>query len=109
MPSPEGIRWTRSSAIAVAHLAGDLDLATAGAVFAAIGRDRPGGALVIDLTDVDFMDSIALGHLVGFGDDEVVRLVAPNGTGPRRVLEITKLTTRFPTFETVQEALSASN
>ena len=50
------------------------------------------------------MDSTALGHLVGFAQEEEIRVVAPDGTGPRRVLEITNLTGRFPTFETVEAA-----
>jgi len=105
--SPEQVRWTRSAGVAVVHLAGELDLATAGPTFAAIAEGRPqGDHLVIDLTAVDFMDSTALGHLVGFDPDEVIRVVAPDGTGPRRVLEITNLTSRFPTFETVDEALA---
>ncbi len=107
MSSQEPVRWTQSAGFAVAHLVGELDLATAGPTFAAIAEGRPDGDLVIDLTSVDFMDSTALGQLVGFGPDEVIRVVAPDGTGPRRVLEITKLTSRFPTFETVDEAVAA--
>jgi anti-anti-sigma factor len=106
--SQEPVRWTQNAGFAVVHLVGDLDLASAGPTFAAIAEGRPAtGDLVIDLTGVDFMDSTALGHLVGFGPDEVIRVVAPDGTGPRRVLEITNLTSRFPTFETVDEAVAA--
>jgi anti-anti-sigma factor len=108
--SQELVRWTQSAGFAVAHLVGELDLATAGPTFAAIAEGRPkGDDLVIDLSDVEFMDSAALGHLVGFGSDEVIRVVAPEGTGPRRVLEITNLTSRFPTFETVDQAVASRN
>jgi anti-anti-sigma factor len=107
MSSEEVVRWTRSSGVAVAHMRGELDLSTAGEAFAALTDGRRDGVLVIDLTEVEFMDSTALGHLVAFGDDEVIRVVAPDGTAPRRVLEITKLTTRFPTFETVDDATAA--
>ena len=51
-------------------------------------------------------DSTALGQLVGFSPDEEIRVVAPDGSAPRRVLEITKLTARFPTFDTVAQATS---
>jgi anti-anti-sigma factor len=105
--SQETVRWTQSAGIAVAHLVGELDLASAGPTFAAVAEGRPAGAdLVIDLTGVEFMDSTALGRLVGFAPDEVIRVVAPNGSAPRRVLEITNLTSRFPTFETVKDAVA---
>jgi anti-anti-sigma factor len=100
----DAVRWTETSGFAIAHLSGDLDLVSAAATFAAIVDGRPAGGLVIDFTGVDFMDSTALGHLVDFGEDEEVRVVAPDGTGPRRVLEITRLTTRFPTFDTIEAA-----
>lgn len=105
MASEEPVRWTRSGGFAVAHVVGELDLATAAPTFAAIAEGRPDAQpLVIDLTGVGFMDSTALGHLVGFAQEEEIRVVAPDGTGPRRVLEITNLTGRFPTFETVEAA-----
>jgi len=106
LASDELVHWTRSGGYAVAHVAGELDLATAEPTFAAIAESRPvGSALVIDLSAVEFMDSTALGQLVGFRPDEEIRVVAPDGSGPRRVLEITKLTTRFPTFDTVAAAV----
>jgi anti-anti-sigma factor len=105
--SQETVRWTQRAGFAIAHLVGELDLATAGPTFTAIAQGRPtGDDLVIDLTEVEFMDSTALRHLVGFGPEEVVRVVAPDGTPPRRVLEITNLTSRFPTFETVDDAVA---
>jgi hypothetical protein len=77
----------------VAHLTGELDLATAEPTFAAIAADGPdGGRLILDLTGV------------GFRPDEEIRVVAPDGSAPRRVLEITQLTARFPTFDTVADA-----
>ena len=101
------VRWTRTAGCAVAHVAGDLDLATAVPTFAAIAEGWLGDQLVIDLTEVDFMDSTALGQLTTISGDKVVRLVAPGDNEPRRVLEITHLTARFPTFVTVEDALAA--
>jgi anti-anti-sigma factor len=86
---------------------GELDLSTAGEAFAAVTEGHHDEVLVIDLTEVEFMDSTALGHLVAFGEEETIRVVAPDGTAPRRVLEITKLTARFPTFDTVDDATAA--
>jgi anti-anti-sigma factor len=102
----ELVRWTKEAGFAVAHVVGELDLATAELTFGAIAAGRPAdGRLVIDLSGVDFMDSTALGQLVGFSPDEEIRVVAPDGSAPRRVLEITKLTGRFPTFDTVADAV----
>jgi anti-anti-sigma factor len=103
--SEELVRWTQATGYAVAHVTGELDLATAESTFAAIAADRPDDRrLILDLTEVEFMDSTALGQLVGFSPDEEIRVVAPDGSAPRRVLEITQLTGRFPTFETVADA-----
>ena len=104
MPTEELVRWTRGAGYVVAHVTGELDLATAEPTFAAIAAARPDGdRLILDLSGVEFMDSTALGQLVGFSPDEEIRLVAPGGGAPRRVLEITQLTGRFPTFETVAD------
>ena len=82
MTSHEVVHWSRSSGFAIPHLTGDLDLVTAAATFAAIVHGRPEGAVVIDFTGVDFMDSTALGQLVEFGADEEVRVVAPTAPDP---------------------------
>jgi anti-anti-sigma factor len=102
----ELIHWTKGTGFVVAHVIGELDLASAEPTFAAIAAGRPAdGRLIVDLSGVAFMDSTALGQLVGFSPDEEIRVVAPDGSAARRVLEITKLTDRFPTFDTVADAV----
>ncbi|HEU4566787.1 MAG TPA: STAS domain-containing protein [Marmoricola sp.] len=64
--------------------------------------------LCIDLSQVDFMDSSALGELVrthraGVKSGVTVCLVGANATG-RRILQWTQLDTVIPTFATVTDA-----
>ena len=59
--------------------------------------------LVIDLSDVDFMDSTGLGVLVGASKrlapmDGSIRIVSPDDL-IRRLFEISGLQQRFPVFE----------
>jgi len=97
----------------VVSLSGEADLATAPELrerlHALIAEGRPN--LVIDLDGVGFLDSTALGVLVGTmkrarsaGGD--VRLVC---TQPRvaKILEITRLDRAFATFTTVDGAAEA--
>jgi anti-sigma B factor antagonist len=88
----------------VAHLTGEIDLATAPGVFEAVRAGLDGPSLVIDLTDVAFIDSRGLAAVLDLAREIDVRLVAPPGGEPRRVLEITQLTTAIPTFDTTAAA-----
>jgi anti-sigma B factor antagonist len=94
---------------AVVRLAGELDLYNAPAVRQAL-REAAGGEarrLVVDLSDVTFVDSTALGVLVetraGLGG-ETFALVAP-GLEVRRALEVSGLERYFAVHETVESAL----
>lgn len=102
----EGSRWT------LARVAGELDLATAPVLrerlVARLTSGHPN--LVVDLTDVGFIDSTGLGVIVGLlkrartlGGD--LRLVCP-GASVRRVFEITALDRTFALAATVAEALA---
>ena len=99
-------RWT------VVRVAGELDIASAPAlrekVIAALTEGHV--HVVLDLTDVAFLDSTGLGVIVGLlkrartlGGD--LRLVCP-GDGVRRVFEITALDRTLPLARTVEEALA---
>jgi anti-anti-sigma factor len=101
-----GIWWTSGSR-PVAHLWGELDAANAAGVFAIIRQGVERREVVIDLSDVVFMGSNVLGELLTLTKDAAVRVVAPQGGQPRRVLELTGLTATISTFDTVAAALDA--
>ena len=77
----------------------------------AISSASPGGRLVLDLSDVAFIDSTALGTILKAAAqlDEAgtsLAVVAPDGP-VRRLLEMTNLTQRFRLFGTRDAALAA--
>ena len=96
---------------AVLTVSGEIDIATAPSL-----RERLHGLLaegkqqiVVDLDDVGFLDSTALGVLVGVlkrarGEGGEVRIVC---TQPRvrKVFEITRLDSAFDLFDSVDEAV----
>ncbi|NUW36298.1 STAS domain-containing protein [Nonomuraea sp. SMC257] len=113
-----GFSWTggRHDGVTVVALAGELDIATAGALRQAV-TDALSGApdepplLVIDMLAVDFCDSTGLSVLVstingaaGAGGRAVL-----SGIGPRmaRLLRVTGLDKRFQTYDTVDDAVQA--
>ena len=95
----------------VLAVSGEIDIATAPSL-----RERLHGLLaddqrqiVVDLDDVGFLDSTALGVLVGVlkrarSEDGEVRIVC---TQPRvrKVFEITRLDSAFDLFDSVDEAV----
>jgi anti-anti-sigma factor len=104
MTTSESIRWTAGS-VPVARLSGELDLANAADVMGAVRAGVSGNEVVIDLTGVTFMDSSALSQLVALGKAVTVRVVATEGSEPRRVLELTGLTGWLAVFDTLGDAV----
>ncbi|HEY2355076.1 MAG TPA: STAS domain-containing protein [Gaiellaceae bacterium] len=95
----------------VVSLAGELDLYNAEDVRAALLEacaEEP-SVLVLDLAEVTFIDSTALGVLIEarsrLADKSGFRLAAP-GLETRRALEVSGLDKHFSVFETVDEALA---
>ena len=95
----------------VVSLVGELDLYNAEEVRAALGEccaEEP-AVLVLDLADVTFIDSTALGVLIEartrLADHDGFRLAAP-GLETRRALEISGLDKHFRVHDTVAEALA---
>jgi anti-anti-sigma factor len=77
----------------------------------AMAATSPGGRLVLDLSEVAFIDSTALGTILKAASqlDETgthLAVVAPDGP-VRRLLEMTNLTQRFRVFATRAAALAA--
>ena len=82
--------WTVAGRDCVANLSGEIDLANARELFAAIrtggrGTDR----LAVDLTAVTFLDSTGVAELVQLARETALQLVCRRDSAPRRVLEIT--------------------
>lgn len=100
---------------AVVSPVGELDAYTAPELQEQLHRladDDAIETLVVDLTRVSFLDSSALGVLVGAlrrmreGNGEL-RLVEPRAT-VRRIFELTLLDRTFPFYPTPEEALAGS-
>ena len=93
----------------VIHLAGELDLYNADEVRAALAGAMDGGAdrIVIDMTDVEFVDSTALGVLIEarskVGHDGL-RLAAPQRE-TRRTLQVSGLDRHLTVHDSVDDAL----
>jgi anti-sigma B factor antagonist len=106
MAVEQAVRWTHADDGCVAHLTGEIDIANAETVFAAVKAGRSGDKLIVDLTDVTFIDSSGLGQIVRAWKQSCLRLVAPAGRQPRSVLKLTDLNGAIPTFDTVEAALN---
>jgi anti-sigma B factor antagonist len=101
----------RVDGVSVVTVTGEIDVATAPDLKECLVAQASDGvsAIVVDLSGVSFIDSTALGVLVGaFRRQEeaggTLKLVV---TEPRilKVLEITALTSVFPVFASVDEAV----
>lgn len=103
----------RREGAVVVSLAGELDLYNAEEARAAL-LDACAGepeVLVVDLAEVRFIDSTALGVLIEarskLADRNGFRLAAP-GLETRRALEVSGLDRHFLVHDTVTEALAAA-
>lgn len=104
---------TVDGAVTVVAVTGDVDMSTAPQLEQRLTELADGGAhsLVVDLSGVEFLDSSALGVLVGVhkrlaADHGAIKLVCGH---PRieRIFAITRLTEVLPIFETVAEATAS--
>jgi anti-anti-sigma factor len=102
--------WIESACLV--RLAGELDLYNAGVVretLAGICANGP-ERVIVDLSEVEFVDSTALGALIEartkLPNRDAFILAAPR-MEPRRALEISGLDRHFSILETVPEALGA--
>ncbi len=104
---------TPADQVAVLHIEGRLDLATAAEVKKAILQAVDGGRphVVVDLKAVPFIDSSGLGALIGglraartAGGD--LRIANP-GPQARMILELTTLDRVLATHDTIEAALAA--
>ena len=110
---PDGLRVPAVEAVerreggVVLRLAGELDLYNAGDVAAALEELNGEGRVVVDLSEVAFVDSTALGTLVEgrrrIGADAFY-LAAP-GADVARALEVSGLAQHFKVRASVDDAL----
>jgi anti-sigma B factor antagonist len=96
----------------VVRLGGELDLYNAPQVREALTRANQGSParVVVDLSEVEFIDSTALGVLIEARtrlDNRRAFLLAAPGLEPRRALEISGLDRHFTVHDSVSEALVA--
>jgi len=97
----------------VIRLAGELDLYNAAPVRNALFEACNGGPnrIVVDLSQVDFIDSTALGVLIEARTKLANRkafLLASPGLETRRALQISGLDRHFAVHDTVEDALTSS-
>lgn len=107
-PPVRGIE-SRDGAVVVS-LAGELDLYNADEIRAALAEAIASGprCVVIDLAEVEFVDSTALGVLVEARSElgpDGFRLAAPQ-LGTRRALQVSGLDRHLPVHDTVDDALA---
>jgi hypothetical protein len=99
-----GLRWTRRGQTAIAHLCGDLHATAAQGVIDAMIGGAGDLDLVVDLTDVTFLESTTLSAVSLLARQRHIRIVAPAADRPRRALRVARLIEIVPTFETVDAA-----
>lgn len=103
----------RNGEAVVVRLAGELDLYNAHEVREALLRECQQGPerLIVDLAEVKFIDSTALGVLIEarskLSNRRAFLLAAP-ALETKRALEISGLNRHFGVFDTVDDALAAS-
>ena len=116
---PEGLRRPpvesveRRDSGVVVRLGGELDLYNSAEVGSALDEAGTGAPpqLVVDLTEVVFVDSTALGTLVeakkGVPQGTRLVLAAPNAE-VTRALEVSGLGQHFEVFDSVEDALAST-
>jgi anti-sigma B factor antagonist len=102
----------RSGGATIVRLAGELDLYNAHLVRDALleATEEKPERLVVDLGEVAFLDSTALGVLIEARkalDNRRAFLLAAPGLETRRALEVSGLDKHFSVHDTVDEALAA--
>jgi anti-sigma B factor antagonist len=108
------VRFTKREGAVVAHLVGEIDLSNAAELRAAITAATPNDALglLIDLTDVDYIDSTGIHLLYRLGDSlrtrgQALRLVIPRHSPVNDTLRLAGVKGHVDVVERVDEGLRA--
>jgi anti-anti-sigma factor len=110
--TPFQLRSSRVGDAVVLAIVGEIDMATAPEVERAIDRGHDGTRrVVIDLTEVTFLDSSALNALVhsqrNLAEHDVAfRIVSPSDHAVRNVFDITHLTGPLSVVDSIDDALA---
>jgi anti-sigma B factor antagonist len=110
--TPFELRSTLVADAAIVEVIGEVDMATAPQLAAAIGSvNETVRRVVVNLSEVSFLDSSALNALVHSQRelarrDVAFRVVSPSDRVVRKVFEITQLTTPLNVVDSLDEALA---
>ncbi|MGE5272520.1 MAG: STAS domain-containing protein [Verrucomicrobiota bacterium] len=110
--TPFELRSSRVGDALVVAIVGEIDMATAPEVSRAIDSQQGGaGRVVVDLSEVTFLDSSALNAFVKSQQelalhDVAFRIVSPAEQAVRNVFEITRLTEPLSVVGSLDEALA---
>ena len=111
--TPFELRSSRVGDAVVLSIVGEIDMATAPEVARAIDDDGRDGVhrVVVDLTEVTFLDSSALNALVHSQrelaeNDIAFRIVSPSDNAVRNVFDITHLTGPLSVVDSLDDALA---
>jgi anti-anti-sigma factor len=99
--------------VVIAHVSGEIDLATAPVIGDQLSDAVPNQALglVIDLTETSYLDSSGISLIFDLAErlrrrQQQLRLVVPEGAPMRRVLRIVDAAGSIPVLATVEDATS---
>jgi anti-anti-sigma factor len=112
--SARGVEIERQGDVVVARLEGDIDLANTAAVAATVLGGVPNDTLglVVDLTDVRYIDSVGIRMLFAFiralhAARQGMAIALPAGSPVRKLLKITHLDEATVFRSSVEEAVIA--
>jgi anti-anti-sigma factor len=102
------VETSRAGDATVACLRGEIDLSNAHDVEDQLAAAARGATnFVVDLSDLDYIDSSGFGMLERLMQATPLRIVVPAGAVIRRAFAVTGLQSVVPTFETVGDAVRA--
>ena len=112
--TPRSVEITRRGDVIVARLEGDIDLANTPTVAAAVLEGVPNDALglVVDLSDVRYIDSVGVRMLFTFirslhASRQGIAIAVPQGSPVRKLLKITHLDEAAVLRANADEAIAA--
>jgi anti-anti-sigma factor len=109
--TPGGVTIIERGNVVIAGLTGDIDMMNIGDLYTAVtgGMTNAAAGLIVDLSDVTYLDSAGVRFLFDLGKRlrrhrQELRIVAPDHTAVRRVLEIVNMDAHVPMYATLGEA-----